>query len=110
MASKSTTDDVSAINDLLHLEEADLAFLINSISPLPLLCSSLESGSENELDDIAGNCNRVRAHHNYLAESKTFREDGNQEEAEQEDFDDVEELVHEVMTQVACEGADLGIG
>ena len=77
-----------------------------------------DSDSDNEPDhNVAGNCvmkimrnkthRTLKQYHNYfLAESQTH-EDGEQEEAEQVDFDDVEERVQEVMTQVTSGEADV---
>ena len=62
MASSMTADVASAINDLLHLDEADQASLLDVIEDYfisPSSHSSLdtdsESDSDNELDHVAGN-------------------------------------------------------
>ena len=61
MASSKTTAVSSAINSLLHLEEADQASLLDVIeeyfNPTHVSHDS-DSDSENELDDSGGNCNK----------------------------------------------------
>ena len=62
MASSKTTAVASAINSLLHLEEADQASLLDVIeeyftNPTHVSHDS-DSDSENELDDSGGNCNK----------------------------------------------------